>query len=251
MVTSRLSTEQQIRSIWELGGLSRWQFTKKVWIGINEDDLFGRASELAYNFILSLFPLLLFLLALFGLFASQGTELRANLLFYFSHVLPPAAFQLVTKTIDEVTNNTGGGKLTFGIFMTVVLASGGMSSMMSTLNGAYRVHECRSWLKLRAIALGLTIATSVMLVLALIVILLGNYLTDLIGAKLNLGSAVVLGWKIMQWPIALFFTVVAFSLIYFFGPCLRKREWRWITPGAVFGVMLWLAASFGFRAYLH
>ena len=118
--SSILSTEQQIQSIWSLGGLTKRQFATKVWNGINDDNLLGRASELAYNFILAIFPMLLFLLALFGLFASRGTLLRGNLLFYLSQALPPSAFQLLNKTITEVTQNTGSAKLTFGIFFGVV-----------------------------------------------------------------------------------------------------------------------------------
>src|SRR5438046_4873360 len=115
MAESQLSTEEQVSTIWGLGGLPALQLWKKVIAGINDDNLLGRASELAYNFILAIFPMLLFLLALFGLFASRGTLLRGNLLFYLSQALPPSAFQLLNKTITEVTQNTGSAKLTFGI----------------------------------------------------------------------------------------------------------------------------------------
>src|SRR6266496_3079821 len=99
---SKLSTEQQIQSIWSLGGLTKRQLATKVWNGINDDNLLGRASELAYNFILAIFPMLLFLLALLGMFASRATVLKSNLLTYLSQVLPPAAFQVITHTLNEV-----------------------------------------------------------------------------------------------------------------------------------------------------
>ena len=91
MATSKLNTEQQVESIWALGGLTPLQLIKNVWKEIDQDNVTGRGSELAYNFLLAIFPFLLFLLAVFGLFASRGTALRTNLLFYFSEVLPPAA----------------------------------------------------------------------------------------------------------------------------------------------------------------
>src|SRR5207237_9583354 len=153
------TTEQQIQSIWSVRGLTKRQFATEVWNGINDDNLLGPASELAYNFLLAIFPMLLFLLALFGLFASRGTLLRGNLLFYLSQALPPSSFQLLNKTITEVTQNTGSAKLTFGIFFALWAAAGGMTSMMSTLNGAYQVRDSRSFVTFRAIAVGLPVAS--------------------------------------------------------------------------------------------
>jgi membrane protein len=238
-------------SIWKLGGLSVWQLTSKVVRGINEDDLAGRASELAFNFLLALFPLLLFLLALFGLFASRSVELQSSLLSYFADFLPPGAFQLLAEITVELATTTASGKLTLGIALALWFASGGMSSMISTLNAAYRVRESRSWFKIRAIALALTIAISILLLTALLIVLAGGYVVDWIGAKLHLLSIVVLVGKALQWPTALFFLVLSFSLIYYSGPSLGKRRWYWNTPGSMVGAFIWLAASVGFRVYVH
>ena len=119
MANSDLNTKQQVESIWGLGGLTRKQLADRVWHRAMEDDLLGRASELAYNFIFAIFPLMLFLLSLFGLFASRGAMLRNNLMFYLQTALPPSAYQLIDATISEVTANSGGAKLTFGIVLTL------------------------------------------------------------------------------------------------------------------------------------
>ncbi|GAC1428015.1 MAG: YihY/virulence factor BrkB family protein [Terriglobales bacterium] len=251
MADSVLSTTQQLHSIWGLGGLTSKQLVKRVWNGMNDTDLFGRASELAYNFLLALFPLVLFLLSLFGLFASRGTQLRGNLMFYFAQVLPPMAFQVINQTINEVTKNSSGGKITFGIIVSLWVASGGMNSMMSTLNGAYGVREGRSMLKVRSIAVALTIGIATLVISALILVLVGSHIADFIGSELGVAFLVVKAWKILQWPAALAFLILSFSLIYFYGPDLKEQHWYWITPGSVFGVLVWLAASFGFRVYLH
>src|SRR3981189_344738 len=131
MAESILRTEEQISTLWDLGGLTPGELIKKVLRAIDEQDLFGRASEPAYNFILAIFPLLLFLLSLLGLFASRGTVLRTNLLKHFSQVLPPEAFQVINHTLHEVMKNASNGKLTFGILLTLWFASGGMTSMIS------------------------------------------------------------------------------------------------------------------------
>jgi membrane protein len=251
MSASNLSTGEQIKSLWKLGGLGVGQLARRVYKSIDEDNILGRSSELAYNFILSIFPLLLFLISLFGIFASRGTALRSNLLYYLSRVLPPSAFDLMSKTIQEVTKNTGGTKVTIGILLALFSASGGITSMMSALNGAYGVRERRSWFKVRGIALGLTVALAVLVVTALVLVLAGGVAADYLGARLHLGVFAVVSWKVVQLLAALLFVVVAFSLIYYYGPNLEEQHWYWITPGSLVGVLLWLAASIGFRVYLH
>ena len=251
MSDSKLTTSQQVYSIWKLGGLKPSQLAKKVFYEVGDDDLLGRASELAYNFLLAVFPLMLFLLALFGLFASRGLMLRSRLLIYFADMLPPMAYDLFSKTVNELANNPGGGKLTFGILVALWFAAGGNEFDDLTLNTAYHVREGRTFLRVRAIAVALTIAISICLMLALAVVLIGNHLADVIGADLHLSALFVVGWKILQWPVALFFIVASFSLVYYFGPDLKERHWYWVTPGSIFGVLLWLAASAGFRAYMH
>jgi membrane protein len=251
MVESQLSTEQQVGSIWSLGGLRPIQLAKRVWAEIDHDNVLGRASELAYNFLLAVFPMLLVILSLLGFFASRATDLRHNLFEYLARVLPASASELITKTINEVTNNTGGGKLTIGLLFAVWAASGGVTTMMSTLNEAYHVRESRSWIKIHAIALALTVALSMLVIGALLLVLAGGHIAEFMGAKLLLNTILVTSWKILQWPVALFFLVLAFALIYYFGPDVKEQHWYWITPGSVVGVLLWLAASFGFRVYLH
>lgn len=251
MVSSRSAKRQHFEAIWKLGGLTTWQLARKVAHGIDEDDLLGHASGLAFNFLLALFPLMLFLLALFGLFTSRTSQLQNGLLAYFGHLLPPSAFQLLKATINELAISTGSGKLTLSIAIALWFASGGVSSMISTLNAVYRVRETRSWIKARAIALGLTLAISVLLLSALVMVLAGGHLVDWVGAKIDLSLTILVFLKALQWPVALVFVIVSFSVIYSFGPDLRQQYWHWITPGSVFGVFLWLAASAGFRGYLH
>ncbi|HEY2169964.1 MAG TPA: YihY/virulence factor BrkB family protein [Candidatus Angelobacter sp.] len=250
MAPSGSSTGKQLESIWNLGGLTVWQLTKRVVHGMDEDDLFGRASELAYNFLLALFPLLLFILTLFGLFA-RSSELQRSLLSYFADFLPPSAFQLLKAITLEMAANATSGKLTFGIVLTLWFASGGMSSMISTLDAVYHVRESRSWFRGRVIALGLTIAILILLIISLFIVLVGGYFSDWIAIKLHLKWIIVIAWKGFQWVAVVLFVALSFSLIYYFGPSLGQRQWHWITPGSIFGEFLWLAASAGLRVYLH
>ena len=251
MADSKLTTTEQVSTIWSLGGLSLAQLARRVFNGINDDLLLDRAAALAYNFILAVFPLFLFLLAVLGIFASRGSSLQDNLMDNLGRVLPPDAFKLLTHTLAEVTRNAGGAKVTFGIVLTLWFASGGMASMISGLNGVYEVRESRSWFKVRINALALTVAISVLIISALAAVLAGSYVSNLIASHYGVGEAIVIAWRVAQWFVAIAFVTFSFSLIYYFGPDLKEQHWYWITPGSILGVLLWIAVSFGFRAYLH
>jgi membrane protein len=251
MTDSMLSTKQQVVSIWSLGGLTRKQLLKRVWVEIDNDDLLGRASELAYNFLLAVFPMLLFLVSLFGVFAAQRGELQGRLFYYLGQVLPPAAYELISKTLQEVIKNSGGGKVTLGLVLALWAGAGGMSSLMSGLNAAYNVRDARPWWKKRGIAVALTLAISILVIAALFIVVAGGNVAELVGGKLHLGTAAIITWKVLQWPVAFAFIIFAFALIYYFGPDLKEQHWYWITPGSIVGVVLWLATSFAIRLYLH
>jgi membrane protein len=240
-----------LQSAWKLGGLSPWQLARRVLHAIGRHNFFGRASELAFDFLFALFPLLLFMLALIGLFASRSNELQSDLLAYFADFLPWTAFALLNKTAIELAANASNGKLTLGILLALWFASGGVSSMISALNLAYGARETRSWLRVRVIALFLTLFISMLLLAALILVLVSDHILDWLGAELSLTPEVVVLWKALQWPAAIVFVLLSCALVYYFGPNLKNRRWHWVTPGSAFGVLLWLAASIGLRIYLH
>jgi membrane protein len=170
---------------------------------------------------------------------------------YFRDLLPPAAFELLNRITDQMAANSNSRKFTFGIVVALWFASGGISSMISTLNVVYHVHETRSWWRVRAVALVSTLAISVLVLSALFLVLVSGDVVDWIGRALHLQSIVVLFWKGAQWPAALVFVTLSCSLIYYYAPDLESPRWYWITPGSAFGAVLWLLASIGFRAYLH
>ena len=240
------------RSFWKLGGLTSWQLGRAVFEQIIANNVFGRAAELAFYFLFALFPLIFFMMTLFGLFASHSVELQNNLLSYFADFLPPTAFQLLRSVASEVAAHASQGKLTFGVVSALWCVSSSICSMISALNAAHQVREARSWFKVRAIALGLSLLISSLLVTALFMVLAGSRFVGWLGAGLQLHPLVVLVWKAMQWPTAIFLVALSCSLIYYYGPDLKeRRRWHWFTPGAAFGALIWLGGSFGFRTYLH
>ncbi len=150
-----------------------------IWRQIWEDDVFGRAAQLSYYFLLALFPLLLFLVTLFGYFAERGSELRKSLLRYLGTVMPSSATVLINTTLDEITNGKGGGKLSLGILAAIWAASNGMGAISETLNIAYKVKETRPWWKVRLITIALTATLALVIIMALMVVLYGGEILEL------------------------------------------------------------------------
>lgn len=224
---------------------------KRVVWRIERDQVFGRAAQLSYYFLLALFPLLLFLVSLLGYFAQAGSELRNSLLNYLAAVMPGAAVTLVHTTLEEISTSAGGGKLSFGLLAALWAASNGMGAISETLNTAYNVKETRPWWKVRLISVLLTVSLAILILAALVIILYGGTIGEAIANRFGFSNAFTIGWKILQWPIALIFVLATFNLIYNFAPNIRRRQRKFFTLGALVGVGLWLLVSFGFRIYLH
>lgn len=251
MAKSKLTAAEQFATLASVGGLPPRELIRRTWLGMDENNLWGRAAELAFNFILAIFPFLICLLTLFGLFASKGSALEGDLLGYLSKLLPPSGFQVVLHTLVEVAKNATGGKLTFGIILMFWFASGGITSIVSGLNAVYRINESRSWLKVRATAVLLTVVLTILFTAALVLVLGGSYLARALGAHYGFHHIAIIGWSAGQALVALVCVALGFSLMYYYAPDLDEQHWYWITPGSIFGVLLWIAASLGFRAYLH
>jgi membrane protein len=217
---------------------------------INDDEIFGRAAQLSYYFLLALFPLLLVLINLLGFMIHEGTEFRDKLIVYLAAVMPPPAVTLVSTTLTEISNSSGSGKLSLGLLAALWAASNGMGAISQTLNTAYDVRETRPFWKVRLISVGLTIGLSILIIAALTIVLYGGAIGDALASRYGVGNAFTILWRMLQWPIALLFVLLTFNLIYNLAPDLTGWRWKWFTPGAFVGVALWLVVSFLFRLYL-
>jgi len=234
------------RTLFTLSGSSLKEVAKRTWAEILADDVFGRAAQLAYFFFLALFPFLICVIASLSVFgvADRG---RALLFEFFSQALPPSAFALINSTFEDIIHSSGPLKMSLGVIGSLWSASTGMSAVMDTLNAAYKVKETRSFLKQYAVATGLTLLIALLLVISVVILVIGDELVKTLGP----GNVLALAWKVAQWPLALGLILLAFAVTYYLAPNLRKREWHWVTPGAIVGVILWIAISMGLRLYLH
>ena len=238
-------------SVWKLGGLSWRTLGRRVWREFYAGGLLTHAAALAFYFLLALFPLLLFLITILGFLTDSGNEMRDALLAQLSRIAPPAASALVYATVEEIAQNAGGGKLSFGLLTALWVASSGVAALGESLNAMYGVAESRPYWKARISAVGLTMTIVLLIVSALMLMLYGGEIGEVIANRYNQGSHFLAVWSVLQVPIALAFVLFSFALIYYFAPDLRDQKWYWITPGSVIGVLLWLLASVLFRIYLR
>src|SRR5215204_2895282 len=241
----------EMASLWGLGGMSWRELGVRVWKEVQEDNVFGRAAELSYYFLLALFPFLIFLTSVIGLVLGSGTGTRHALFDYLARVIPGSAYQLIDNTMIEVSSASGGGKLSFGILAALWAASNGLGAITESLNTAYDLKESRPWWKQRLTSIGLTIALSILIIGALVLVVAGGRIAEWLAVSYGFGPIFPTAWKIIQWPVILACMILAFALIYYFAPDFREQSWQWLTPGAAIGVALWLIVSLGFRVYLH
>jgi membrane protein len=218
--------------------------------GFDEEDLLSNSAQVAYFFLFAMFPLLLFLISIFGIVLVSAGDLKAEMFQYLRQAMPDSAYQLVQKTIEEVAENSSGGKLTFGILVALYSASAGIDSIRIALNGVYNLTEDRAWWKTKLLSLLMTLGLGVLVTLALGIVLYGSRFTMLILNSLSLPiqSPVVL--HIIQFIIAAVVLLLIFGLLYNYLPRHKSYKWVWVSPGAIIGIALWLLLSFSFRLYL-
>lgn len=240
-----------VPSLWKLGGLTPLQLTRLAYQKMGADELGTRSASLSYYFILALFPMLLFLVSLVGVFAGHESHFRDTILSAVGRLAPGSASALIHSVVDQTFKSGSGIKVAFGILGALWAASGGMSAIVGSLNKIYQTSETRPWWKQKLTVIMLTLALAALIIMALVLVLYGGKLGEALASHAGLGSAFELTWKILQWPVAFAAMLFSYSIVYYFGPNLEERKWYWVTPGAAVGVSVWLLSSLGFRLYLR
>lgn len=240
-----------VTSIWRLGGLKWRTLAKRVWNELYAGELLTHAAALSFYFLFALFPLLIFLVTLIGFFVDRGSDLRASLFGYLRRVVPSSAFVLINTTLDEISTNAGGARLSLGLLAALWFASLGIAALSESLNAMYGVRESRPWWRVRASAIGLTAVLVVLVLGALLLIVYGGEIGVGIAGYFDRGTLFATVWAIAQVPLAVGFVLLAFAIVYYFAPDLYDQKWYWITPGSIVGVALWLIVSAVLRIYLR
>lgn len=210
------------------------------------DDMPTYASALAYQALFSLFPFLLFLIALIGFL--QLPQFFSWLETQAFALLPVQARDEVLPVIRQLQQQKAG-LLSAGIVVALWSASAGIRSTMHALNAAYDVEEGRPAWKTISLSVLYTIGLAVLLLIIAGLMVTGPEVMRWIAAKVGLEQVVVTAWTWARWPVAAALMVLVVALVYYVGPDV-EQSFRFITPGSVLAVLFWIAASLAFGFYL-
>jgi membrane protein len=217
----------------------------------NQDTMTQWAAALTYYSLLSLFPALLFGVAVLGFFGQQS--LVAEAADYLKEVgAPPEVVDAITSALQSALNqrNAAAGALFLGLVTTLYGATGAFNSAGVALNRVFRVEEGRGYVGRKLNNLLWTLVVLVLVNLTCVLIFLGGELAADVLGLIGLGENVAVVWPYIRWPGALLSAMLIYAIVYYAAPNVEVRNWRYITPGAVFGVAAWIVASAGFFFYV-
>lgn len=243
-----------LHGLWNLQGVSPAVLARRTWKSVLADRLFGHAAELGFYFLFALFPTLFSASSLLGLAARSAHQIYDRLLDYMALVIPTAALGTVLDTFNETTAAATSGKVTFGLIAAIWSASVGISAIQDTLNAVYKIEETRSYIEARIYAIGITIVLTIIVSCGLAGLLGGDFIASLVHQRQQdrlLAMAASVTARTIGWVIATFFLALTFAVVYYLAPDWKKRSWRWLTPGALVGIVGWLLTSLGLRVYIH
>lgn len=226
----------------------RWStIVRRTYAEVMDDHCFGLAAELAFYFLLGLFPALLCLVALVSVLPVE--HVLGQWFTTIRPFAPPEVLPLIQAQVEELAGGNHGGLLTVGLVAAIWSSSAAMTAIISTLNRAYDLTESRAWWRARLLAVVLTIAFAVFLMTASMLLLGGRPLLAWVGGWFGWSAAAVTAWTYLRWPFMAFVVVLGINLIYHFAPN-RRTEWVWLTPGSVLATALWFGASLAFKTYI-
>ena len=214
---------------------------------IGDDNCLGLAAQLAFYFLLGLFPALLFLVALIGYLPVENA--LNELLTALGSVAPQELVRLLREQLAQISEGNQASLLTLGIIGAIWSSSAAMVAIIDALNRAYDVAEWRPWWKRRVVAMLLTVSLALFIIIALALVLVGPMMALRLANWFGLGFAVAVIWAFIRWPVIFFCVVFSVDLIYHFAPNRRTR-WVWITPGSLLATALWIISSVAFRVYI-
>ena len=226
--------------------LSPWKFLRLLGKRISDNAATDRSAQLSYYFVFALFPFLVTAVTLAAYLPVQGAidQLLARL----DPLVPYQAMAIIRTQLVSIATQQRPHLLTLGLLLAVWSASRGVDALRTALNLSYDVKESRKWWKVQAIAIAITVATSVLMLLAVAGLALGSSLGLSLASKLHVDQFWLLLWSWLRWPITAAGVMLVLALLYYFLPDV-KQQWRYITPGSVLGTLLWLLLTWGFSLY--
>lgn len=229
----------------------KWGYVlKRSFAEFSQDGCTDLAAALTYFTVSAIFPGLLAVVSLLGVFG-QGEQTTQAITGFLDGRVPPELNQLLSEPISNLTSSTGGGiiALIIGVGTGLWTASGYVGAFSRAMNRIYEVEEGRSFVKLKLSMLLTTLAVVITVVLIFLMILLSGGIAETLGNAIGLGATSLTVWNIAKWPVILVLLMLLVALLYYRTPNVRQPKFRWMSPGAVFAILGTIVAAAAFSVY--
>ena len=225
---------------------------KRTLVSFYDDQITHHAGALTYYSLMSLFPAALLGLSLLGLLG-QYPETYNAIIDYLEDVVPASVVDPLDRSLRTAlqSKGTAASALILSVVVALYGTTGVLEAARRALNVIFEVHAGRGFLRRKAVDLLSTAVLMTLVLSSLVMVFVGGRFADDMFGFIGLGSTVADVWSIVRWPGALLAAMLAFAYIYYVTPDVEQRSFRWVTPGAIVGVLAWLLASIGLRTYLE
>lgn len=220
-------------------------FLKELFKRFGEDEVGGLSAELAYFFLLSLFPFLIFLVTLIGFLPIS----QVDVLNFIREYAPGQTMDMIEENLNSILGSHNGKLLSFGIIATIWSASNGINAVVRAFNRAYDVKETRSFIVARAISVLLTFAMVFVIIVALLLPVFGKQIGIFVFSSFGLSEHFLDIWNAARWILSALILFVVFTFLYYIAPN-RKLKIREVLTGSFFATFGWMFVSLAFSYYV-
>ncbi|MDQ0076462.1 YihY/virulence factor BrkB family protein [Arthrobacter oryzae] len=228
-----------------------WKYiAKKTFREFTKDQCPDLAAALTYYGVLSMFPALLALVSLLGIFG-QAEKTTQAMLEIAQGVAPGAALDVIKQPIQELTTSSAAGfTLILGILTALWSASGYVGAFGRAMNRIYEVDEGRPFIKLRGAMLAVTLTTVIIVALTAAMLVLSGPVAEAVGNAIGLGGVFLTAWNILKWPVVVLLVIAVIAILYYATPNVKQPKFRWMSLGSFIALMIFVLASLGFGFYV-
>jgi membrane protein len=233
----------------DLGARSWWGVLKRTVSEFRDDNLTDWAAALTYYAVLSIFPALIVLVSILGLAGDSATN---TVLDNINELGSGPAQDIVSGAIKEIaaSQGTAGVAFVLGLLAALWSASGYVGAFSRASNVIYETEEGRPFWKLRPLQVAMTLLLLLLVAISAIAVVISGPLASEVGKVFGVEGTAITIFNIAKWPIILLVVITMLAILYYGAPNVRHPGFRWITPGGVLAVLLWVAASAGFAFYV-
>ncbi|MET7573259.1 YihY/virulence factor BrkB family protein [Streptomyces sp. NPDC005492] len=228
---------------------SWWAVLRGTVREFQNDELSDRAAALTYYGVLSLFPALLVLVSLLGISGRSATQ---QVLDNIEKLAPSSARDIISEAVRQLQSTGGLGSIVAvaGIVVAVWSASGYIAAFIRSANVVYDIPEGRPVWKVLPIRVGVTVVLLILAMVSALIVVFTGGLAHAIGSAFGIGDATLRVWSIAKWPGLVVLVTIMIAILYWAAPNVKGRGFRWITPGSVLALLVWMMASAGFAFYV-